>query len=57
MAWWVSHHREVVLVVFWGWGGGKHRMWPDWENGVIPHATNSRSRQHNFAIGVEITEI
>lgn len=57
MAWWVSHHREVVLVVFWGGGGGKHRMWPDWENGVIPHATNSRSRQHNFAIGVEITEI
>lgn len=56
MTWWVSHHREVVLVVFWG-GGGNHRMWPDWENGVIPHATNSRSRQQNFAIGVEITEI
>lgn len=47
MTWWVSHHREVVLVVFWG---GNHRMWPDWENRVIPHATNPRSNSRTLQL-------
>lgn len=56
---WRGGYHTIARWYWWcfGGGGGNHRMWPDWENGVIPHATNSRSRQHNFAIGVEITEI